>query len=77
MANGPLSCAADMAEVAADAGPRIRFALQSLQVGPHVCGVLVAQFAIFFQSLVDDVFQFWRKVGVQPDRGNWITARIS
>ena len=40
----------------------IRVPLQPLQVGSHVRGVLVAQFAVFLQRLVDDV------VPVRPAR---------
>ena len=42
--------------------------LQPLQIGADFGGVLVAKLAILFQTLVDDVFQFGRKVGVQPHR---------
>ena len=72
----PLSCVADTApRTAGCTGPRVGFALQPLQVGTHVCSVLVAQITIFFQSLINDVFQFWRKVRVQTNRRNWIARQ--
>src|SRR6202023_4425983 len=46
---------------------RIGIALEPLQIGAQVGRVLVAQVAIFFQSLVDDSFQLGWKVGVEPD----------
>ena len=47
---------------------RIRVALQPLQVGPHLRGMLIAQVAVFLQSLIDDPFQFGRHSGIQPQR---------
>src|ERR1700674_1864789 len=34
--------------------------------------MLIAQFAIFLQRLIDDLFQLGRKVRVQADCGNWV-----
>ncbi len=46
----------------------IRIALQPLQVGPHVGGMLVSHISILLQRLVDDVFQLGRKVWIQLER---------
>ena len=48
--------------------PGIGVALQALQIGAHVGGVLVAQVAIFFERLVDDVFELARQIGIQTHR---------
>jgi hypothetical protein len=57
---------------------RIGIALQTLQVRAHIGGVEVAQVAILFQSLVDNVFELGRKVGIEPDgrRGRTIQNRL-
>ena len=39
--------------------------LQPLQIGSHFRSVLVAQIAILLESLVDDLFQLGRNVGIQ------------
>ena len=41
-----------------------RVALQSLQVRPHINGMLITQFAVLLQRFVDDSFQIQRQVGV-------------
>src|SRR5207249_7971749 len=50
--------------------PRVCIPLQPLQISPHLRRALIAQVPILLQSLVDDVFQFGRKVGIEPDRGS-------
>ena len=45
-------------------------ALQPLQVGAHVRGVLIAQVAVLLQRLGDDSFQFRRNIGIQPHRSH-------
>src|SRR5579864_60968 len=45
-------------------------ALQALQIGAHVGGVLVAQVAVFFKRLVNYVFQLRGQVWVQADGRN-------
>ena len=56
-----------------DGASAVGVALQALQVGANVGGVLVAQVAIFLQRLVDDVFQLRWKVGIQSDWRNRCT----
>jgi hypothetical protein len=41
-----------------------------LQVGSHFRRALIAQIAVFFQSLVDDPFDFDWHVGIQPHGGS-------
>src|SRR5437667_1528310 len=48
--------------------PRLRVPLQAFQVGAQFAGAMVAQLAIFFQSLADDFFQLERDFGIQADR---------
>ena len=43
--------------------------LQALQVRPHIGCVLIAQIAVFLQSLVDDLFQLRWGVRIQPHDG--------
>ena len=45
---------------------RIGIALQPLQIRANIGGVLVAQLPVFLQRLVDDFFELWGKVGIQP-----------
>src|ERR1700756_4035753 len=42
--------------------------LQTLEVGANIRSMLVAQVAVFLQSLVDDVFQLRRHIGIQPHK---------
>src|ERR1039458_2839495 len=49
---------------------RIRVPLQPLQVGADVRGMLVAQVAIFLQTLGDNPFQFGWEIGIQSDWRN-------
>src|SRR5207302_1058808 len=53
-----------------DCASAVGVALQALQVGANVGGALLAQVAIFFERLVDDVLELFREVGVQADRRN-------
>ena len=46
---------------------RLGVALQPLQIGADLGGMLVTQIAVFFQALTDDPFQFGRHVGVQSN----------
>ena len=59
----------------ADVTARVRVALQSLQVASNISGMLVTQFAVFLQALVDDAFQINVQIGIQPDWGNWSTVQ--
>ena len=43
-------------------------ALQALQIGAHVGGMLVTQIAVLLQRLVNDAFHLRRQIGIQPDR---------
>ena len=52
-------------------------ALQPLQIGANICGVLVAQIAILLQRLVDDLFQFRRNFPVQLGGGTGSRFRIA
>src|ERR1700687_4615873 len=52
-------------------GAGISIPLQPLQVSADIGRVLVAQVAILLESLVNDVFQLGRQVGVQPNRRCW------
>ena len=78
----PIAAARTRAAVRAADGPtgigcrlrsdRLRgsgIALQTLQIRAHLGGVLVAQITIFFQSLVDDLFQLRWHVWIQADGG--------
>ena len=47
---------------------RIQIALDTLQVRPHLGGLLVTQIAILFERLVGDFFQPRRQIGVQANR---------
>jgi hypothetical protein len=40
--------------------PRIGITAETLEVGAHFRGGLVAKVAIFFEGLVDDAFEFGR-----------------
>ena len=40
------------------------------RLGSHFGCVLIAEFAIFLQRLVDDAFQFGWHIGIQPHRWN-------
>ena len=50
------------------ASPRFRIALQPLEVGAQIGGMLVTQIAILLQRLVDDVFELRRNIGVETHR---------
>jgi Transposase len=41
---------------------------QTLQFRAHVRSMLVTKVAIFFQRAIDDVFESWRKIRIQPQR---------
>ncbi len=45
-------------------------AIDPLQVGAHLGGILIAQVAVFLQRLVDHLFQPGRQIGIQPHRSN-------
>src|SRR5262249_32206466 len=49
----------------------VGIALQSLQVGTHVGGDLIAQVSVFLQCLADDVFQLGRQVRIQAHSRRW------
>ncbi len=49
-------------------GTGVEITLEALQIGAHLGSVLVAQVAIFFERLVDDVLKLERQVGIQADR---------
>src|SRR5271169_4281752 len=51
------------------ASARVGVALQALEVGPHLGGNLVPQIAIFFERLIDDVFELGWEVRIQAHRG--------
>src|SRR5438105_10893029 len=51
--------------------PRVGVALQPLQVGSHLCPALIAQIAVFLQSLVYDPFQFRWQVAIEANWGRW------
>ena len=42
-------------------------ALEALEFGAHVGGVLVAEVAIFFEGAVDDVFEACGKIGIESN----------
>src|ERR1700722_1177213 len=44
---------------------RIRIALEAFQIATQFGGGLVAQIAVFFEGLPDNLFQFRRKIGIQ------------
>src|SRR5437016_13360944 len=51
-------------------GPsRIRIALQPLQISPHLSRALIAEVAVFLQSLVDDSLHLGRHCRIQSDCG--------
>ena len=50
---------------------RFHLTLQPLQIGAHIGSVLVTQVAIFFQSFIDNAFQFAGQVRIQPHRRHW------
>src|ERR1700757_9712 len=50
---------------------RIPVSFQSLQVGANVSRTLITEAAIFLQTLADDLFQFGRRVRIQPYCGGW------
>ena len=50
------------------AGVRFGVTLQPLQIGFDLCRALVAQVAIFFESLVDDAFELDGQIGIEPKR---------
>src|ERR1700680_1138796 len=57
------------------AGPsRVRIPLQPLQVDAHLCRTLIAQVAIFLQSLIDDSLQLgWhRRIQSHGGRGRCV-----
>ena len=60
-------------------GPRtwVQIALQALQFGPHVGGVLVSQLAILLQSLVNDVLQSQWQMRVKPEGGSGSCSTIA
>ena len=53
-------------ELLAATRPRLCVPLQAHQLGPHVRRMLIAQFTIFFQRAIDDVFELGRQIGIQP-----------
>src|SRR5438876_1193369 len=53
---------------AGGASPRIRVALESLQVGDQVGGVLVTHIAVLLERLVDNRLELRRDFGIQPYR---------
>ena len=55
----------------------LRVPLESLQVAPHLRGMLVPQGAILLQCLAHDVFEPGRHVGIQTDGGCGPESRIA
>src|SRR5208283_1536933 len=45
--------------------PALAVPFQPLKIGTNVRGVLVAQVLIFLQTLVDDVFELLRQIGIE------------
>ena len=44
---------------------RVGLPPQTLEVNAEVGGGLVTQFEVFFQGLVENLFQFWRELGIE------------
>ena len=44
---------------------RLTFALQALEVGADLAGVLIAKLSILFQAVADEALQFRRQRGIQ------------
>ena len=55
----------------------VRVALQPLQIGAHVRGVLVTQVAVFLQRLVDDALQLDGRSGFSRTGGVGSRSRIA
>ncbi len=66
-ADGELPVPAPPAGRTAALATRLGIALQALQIGADVGGMLVTQIAVFFQAFADDPFQFGRDVGIQAN----------
>ena len=49
---------------------RFRVPLQALKISPHLRGDLITQIPVFFECLVNDVFEFGRQVRVEANRRN-------
>ena len=45
-------------------------AAEAFQIRTHFAGGLVAQVAILFECLINDVFEFHRQVGIQAHRSD-------
>jgi len=60
-----------------DCASAVGVALQALQVGTNVGGVLVAQVTVFLERLVDRVFEFRRQVGIQRIGETGTRSRIA
>src|SRR5437016_13920508 len=50
-------------------------AFEPLQVGTNVRGVLVSKVVIFFQTLVDNLFELGRQIGIESNCRSWITIQ--
>ena len=48
----------------------VSVAAEALEIGTEFGGGLAAEVAIFFERLVDDVFEFGREFGMEPKRRN-------
>ena len=43
----------------------------AVHVGANFRSVLVSSISVFLQTLIDDVLQFWRQVGIQTNERHW------
>src|SRR5437868_7694737 len=50
-------------------------ALQPLQIGANVGGMLITKMAVFLKGLVDDRFELRWYIGVDPNRRHWWTLQ--
>src|SRR6266851_5437005 len=46
-------------------------ALEAFQVGAHFRGALVAEVAVLFHGLVDELFELGRSARIEADGGDW------
>src|ERR1035441_746730 len=56
--------------------PALGVPLQPLQVGSHLRCALITQVAVFLQSLINDVFQLGRQIGIQSHGRNRCSIRF-
>src|SRR5690349_17245824 len=55
--------------------PRTGVSSETLEVSAEICRTLIAQFGIFFECFVDQIFEARRQIGVKPYRWDRSTVQ--